>query len=35
MSNREEAQKLESDYYQEKLAWAIHMGILQYLNEID
>lgn len=35
LSNREEAQKLESDYYQEKLAWAIHMGILQYLNEID
>lgn len=35
LSNREEAQKLESDYYQEKIAWAIHMGILQYLNEID
>lgn len=35
LSNREEAQKLESDYYQEKVAWAIHMGILQYLNEID
>ncbi len=35
LSNRDEAQKLESDYYQEKLAWAIHMGILQYLNEID
>lgn len=35
LSNREEAQKLESEYYQEKLAWAIHLGILQYLNEID
>lgn len=35
LSNREEAQKLESDYYQEKVAWAIHMGILQYLNEIE
>lgn len=35
LSNRNEAQKLESDYYQEKIAWAIHMGILQYLNEID
>lgn len=34
LSNREEAQKLESDYYQEKVAWAIHMGILQYLNEV-
>ncbi|MBQ6806455.1 MAG: N-acetylmuramoyl-L-alanine amidase [Lachnospiraceae bacterium] len=32
MSNSEEAQKLESDYYQEKLAWAIHLGILQYIN---
>lgn len=34
LSNRDEAQKLASDYYQEKLAWAIHMGILQYLNEL-
>ena len=34
LSNRDEAQKLDSDYYQEKLAWAIHMGILQYLNEL-
>ncbi|MDE5866478.1 MAG: N-acetylmuramoyl-L-alanine amidase, partial [Lachnospiraceae bacterium] len=34
LSNREEAQKLESDYYQEKVAWAIHMGILQYLNSV-
>ncbi|MCM1088233.1 MAG: N-acetylmuramoyl-L-alanine amidase [Muribaculaceae bacterium] len=33
LSNSEEAQKLESDYYQEKLAWAIHLGILQYMNE--
>lgn len=33
LSNYEEAQKLSSDYYQEKLAWAIHLGILQYLNE--
>lgn len=32
LSNSEEAQKLESDYYQEKLAWAIHIGILQYIN---
>lgn len=34
LSNRDEAQKLDSDYYREKLAWAIHMGILQYLNEL-
>ncbi len=32
LSNNEEAQKLESDYYQEKMAWAIHLGILQYIN---
>lgn len=32
LSNSEEAQKLESDYYQEKVAWAIHLGILQYIN---
>ena len=34
LSNSEEAQKLNSDYYQEKLAWAIHLGILQYINEL-
>lgn len=33
LSNSEEAQKLDSDYYQEKLAWAVHLGILQYINE--
>ncbi len=32
LSNNEEALKLESDYYQEKIAWAIHLGILQYIN---
>lgn len=35
LSNSEEAQKLSSDYYQEKLAWAIHLGILQYINSQD
>lgn len=35
LSNSEEAQKLCSDEYQEELAWAIHMGILQYLNTHD
>ncbi len=32
LSNRGEAQKLCDAYYQEKLAWSIHLGILQYLN---
>lgn len=32
LSNRQEAEKLISPVYQEKTAWAIHMGILQYLN---
>lgn len=35
LSNREEAAKLCSPEYQERLAWAIHMGILQYLNRRD
>ncbi len=32
LSNYEEAQKLSSDLYQEKVAWAIHMAVMQYLN---
>ena len=32
LSNQEEAEKLNTPEYQEKTAWAIHMGILQYLN---
>lgn len=32
LSNQEEAAKLNSDIYQEKTAWAVHMGIMQYLN---
>lgn len=32
LSNHEEAAKLGTEEYQEKIAWAIHMGILQYLN---
>ncbi len=35
LSNREEADKLISREYQEKLAWEIHLGIIQYLNEVD
>lgn len=33
LSNWEEAEKLCTDEYQNKVAWAIHMGIIQYLNE--
>lgn len=32
LSNMEESKKLADDTYQQKLAWAIHLGILQYLN---
>ncbi len=32
LSNPEESKKLVDDTYQQKLAWAIHMGIFQYLN---
>lgn len=32
LSNRAEADMLVSSDYQEKLAWAIHMGVLRYLN---
>ena len=35
LSNQEEAEKLCSELYQEKVAWAIHLGILQYLNSRD
>ena len=32
LSNYEEATKLNSDEYQEQVAWAIHLGVLSYLN---
>lgn len=32
LSNWEEAEKLKSEDYQNRLAWTIHMGILEYLN---
>lgn len=32
LSNYEEAQKLSSEAYQEKTAWAIHLAIMNYLN---
>ena len=35
LSNYKEAEKLVTEEYQEKIAWALHMGILQYLNGTD
>lgn len=32
LSNREEAEKLITPLYQEKLAWNIYMGIIRYIN---
>lgn len=33
LSNKEEAEKLCDEDYQDRAAWAIHMGILRYLNK--
>ena len=33
LSNWEESKLLQDVNYQEKLAWAIHMGIMRYLNQ--
>lgn len=35
LSNQEEAAKLCTPEYQDRVAWAIHMGIIQYLNADD
>lgn len=35
LSNWEEAEKLCDESYREKVAWSIHIGILQYLNSKD
>ncbi|MCD7836882.1 MAG: N-acetylmuramoyl-L-alanine amidase, partial [Lachnospiraceae bacterium] len=32
LSNYEETEKLSDSEYQDRVAWAIHIGILQYLN---
>ena len=32
LSNDAECKLLETDYYREKVAWAIYMGIMRYLN---
>ena len=34
LSNGAEAEKLCSQDYQERVAWAIHMGVLQYINDV-
>ena len=33
LSNPEEEKLLQTDIYQRKMAWAIHLGILQYINQ--
>lgn len=33
LSNWKEAALLQSEEYQDKLAWTIHMGVVQYLNQ--
>ena len=32
LSNFAEADNLTSEDYQDRLAWTIHMGIMEYLN---
>lgn len=34
LSNYKEAAQLEQEDYQDKLAWTIHMGIMEYLNTV-
>lgn len=34
LSNQKEAAQLEQEDYQDKLAWTIHMGIMEYLNTV-
>lgn len=33
LSNREEAERLCNDEYQNSVAWAIHLGVIDYLND--
>lgn len=35
LSNQAEADQLMTPEYQQKVAWAVYMGIMQYLNEAD
>lgn len=34
LSNRREAEMLQQENYQDRMAWTIHMGILAYLSEL-
>lgn len=33
LSNWEESKKLQDENYQDRLVWAIHMGVMRYLNQ--
>ena len=35
LSNSAEAEKLCTEAYQKRVAWAIHMGVLRYLNSLE
>ena len=35
LSNPNEKEMLLSEEYQEKIAWALHLGILEYINTIQ
>lgn len=35
LSNEEENEKLNSEEYQEKIAWAVYMGIVDYCSSLD
>jgi N-acetylmuramoyl-L-alanine amidase len=35
LSNPAEAAKLSEEEYQDRIAWTLHMGILQYINDTD
>lgn len=35
LSNPQEAKKLETEEYQDKIAWTVAMGIIQYLNRSE
>lgn len=35
LSNKKEAAQLEEDEYQDRMAWTIHMGIMEYLNTVE
>ena len=33
LSNPKEAEMLTDEDYQDRMAWTIHMGVMEYLNE--